>query len=200
MLRKFLVLCILFCLTAIYSMEKLDQKYLVTFGDSKAPVKVTKYFSFSCPQCMRIYNKEFKELRDKYYSEVQWVFHPYPKDMFTVQSMACFENLSEHQKRVLMEALCSLVEVSRGDVDVISWGRYLDEYMQNQGLDPIGLSDSNITASTEAFYSAYAFINQGDVIREVPTIEVNDRLYDAFPTREFMEAKIKENNGLRSGR
>jgi hypothetical protein len=192
MIKKMMVILLLLSFVQLNSMEKLDSRFCVSFGSSEAPIKVVQYFSFSCPQCMRTYQEDFKELRELYYGEVQWIFHPYPKDLLTIQSMACFEELNENQKRVLMEALCDLNFKTGGEVSIEHWGSFLDDYLSEEGREPFGLSEPSSITKTSAFHSAYQFVQQEDVIVEVPTVEVDGQLYDAFPNKEFLNKKLTE--------
>ena len=39
--------------------EKLLERYLVSYGNPNAPIKITEYFSFSCPHCLNLFSSGF---------------------------------------------------------------------------------------------------------------------------------------------
>lgn len=46
--------------------EKLNDKYLVSYGDPKAPMQIVEYFSFQCPHCLSLFRKDFKRIEEAF--------------------------------------------------------------------------------------------------------------------------------------
>ncbi len=90
-----------------FCLDKLDEKYLVTYGDAQASTQITQYFSLTCPHCLDLFKKDFKDLKNKYIDtkQIAWTFHPVPLDSLTVQAMECLSKLTPRQKSIFLEAL-----------------------------------------------------------------------------------------------
>ena len=74
---------------------------------SKAKIVVMEYFSFGCESCIRLFKEDFEYFRRKYIDtgHVQWIFHPHPVDLITIQGMACLAKLEK--KISFLEAVFS---------------------------------------------------------------------------------------------
>jgi len=199
MLKKALIILFLFS-SSVFSMEKIDSKYCIQYGNPKAPIQIIEYFSFTCPSCMKIINKDFEKIKEDYLSEdgdIFWIFHPYPQDIFTIQTMLTFENLNEFDKIVLMEALCKTIKDTR-KLPTESWTKHLNNYNKGLGLPVHDYNNMDYLSTTKAFRAAFNFLTQDGVIKEVPTVEVNGVIFDRMPTRDFIDNKIKELRSIRS--
>lgn len=170
--------------------EKIDEKYQVSFGDPAAPIKIIEYFSFSCPQCIRLYNKDFSQIKKQYIetNQIYWTFHPNPMDLPTIQAMACLEKLSSRQKQVFLEAMLSEAQGTTAHQLAV---------MMQKGLEILGsplpdLEKIDYLKQTTAFQSAFAFVSQEKPITEVPTVEINGQVQEELPDKAFIDRKFKE--------
>ena len=106
----------LFCFisSSAFGVEKLDDCYLVSYGNSDADVKVISYYSFSCPHCVALFREEFEGLKTQFLDndQISFTFHPVPADLLTVQAMVCLSHLSDVKKQIFLEALLAEVDLS----------------------------------------------------------------------------------------
>lgn len=171
------------CLSAF---EKLPPQYQITYGNQHAPIQAVEYFSLSCPKCLQSFKKDFPSLRKKYVNshDVYWVFHPSPADLLTLQAMVCLEKLSEEEKRVFLEVVVeNLEDPSEGCL-------IMQTAIKTLGKPLPQLAQLDYLKQTSAFTSAYQFLKQEDVIKELPTVEINGKVYDEFPNSKFLEKKF----------
>lgn len=173
-----------------FSLDKLDEKYLVVYGDSKAPTQVNQYFSMTCPHCLSLFKKDFKTLKEKYLDtrKASWSFHPVPLDSLTIQLMDCLSKLTSRQKVILLEALLDTLEIQDGPEVVL----FLMQEAMKTFQQPIPeLDDKNYIIKTQAFQDAYNFIKQEDRLDAVPAVEVNGVLHRReIPNEAFIEKQI----------
>ena len=62
-------------------------------------------------------------------------------------------------------------------------------------MEALGKSNSKLTdlaylKNTASFKSAYEYLKQKDIVKEIPTIEINGKLHDEFPNRKFLEKQF----------
>lgn len=167
------------------SFEKLPSAYTVSYGDQSAPIHMTEYFSFSCPKCLEFIRRDFPTIQSKYIDtgKVYWTFHPDPADILTLQAMICFELLDNLEKQNLIEKLA-------GEIRLRPFKKAC--FRMQEEMNAIGkpipiLHDLFFLEKTEAFNRAYAYLKQSDVPSELPTVEVNGRLYQEFPSVEWID-------------
>lgn len=187
MTKLFFSLCILLS-SICFSREMIDEKYQVRFGDPSAPVKITEYFSFSCPQCIRLFNKDFSLIKKQYIdtNKIYWTFHPNPMDVTTIQAMVCLEKLTARQKQIFLEAILSEAQGATAHQLAV---------MMQKGLEILGtplpeLEQIEYIKRTAAFSSAFAFVSQANPITEVPTVEINGLLQEEMPDKSFIDRKM----------
>lgn len=166
--------------------DKLPQQYQVTYGNPKASVHVVEYFSLSCLKCLETFRKDFKTMKENYIDsqKVYWVFHLHPADLLTLQSMICLEKLSPAEKRLFWEVVIETLEKPSQGCTIMQTA------MEALGYPISQLQDLSYIKTTEGFLSAYKYLKQTDVIRELPTLEINGKIYDEFPHRKFIEKQI----------
>lgn len=193
MTKTFFILCIMI-LNICQAHEKIHEKYQISFGDPSAPIKITEYFSFSCPQCIRLFNKDFSHIKKQYIEtgQIYWTFHPNPMDLTTIQAMVCLEKLAPRQKQIFLEAILSEAQGVTSHQLAI---------MMQKGLEILGnplpdLEKIEYLKQTDAFRSAFTFISQEKPVTEVPTVEINGKLQDELPDRAFIDRKFKEFKSL----
>lgn len=180
---------IIACSPAI-ALEKLSDKYLIGFGDPKAPLKVTEYFSFQCPHCIWIFQKDFDKIKRIFIEDerIYWVFHPVPRDLVTVQALHCLSQLNDTQKMIFLEAL---LDVADGDDPSIT-SQLMMKAMEVFDKPMPLLQEREFLEETEAFVDAFHFLKQKDQVDAVPTIEVNSQLYpEDVPDFEFIQKIVK---------
>lgn len=174
-----------------FGIEKLDQKYEISYGSSQAPIQITEYFSFSCPSCVALFKKDFKTIYEKYVEmgQIRWVFHPIPLDALTVQAMECLSHLSNKQKIIFLEAILDTVNVQE-DLNVTLV--LMQEAMKCLNHPLPELDEEAYITKTQAFQDAVQFVIQPETINKVPCLEVNGTLFRTeIPTLEFIEETLR---------
>lgn len=198
MKKKICIFLILLLTSSLFSSKVfLPEDYCVTYGKKEAPIKIIEYFSYLCPQCVRIFKEDFEILKKDYIDEglVYWIFHPDPSDLITIQGMICCSYLSERRKQIFLEKIFP---------ELLGIGRSIATEFMKKGLEVLAdldmktiskLNEESFIKETKAFKEAYQFLVQERFIHGVPTIEINGQLYDDFPTRKFIIKKIEEIRG-----
>jgi protein-disulfide isomerase len=171
----------------------LDPKYTINYGNPKAPIHIVEYFSFGCASCLRSFVEEFEGIRETYIDSgrVYWVMHPHPVDLITVQAMVYLEVLTNQQRRVFLEAV--LLEHARSP----EFG-LLKLMLAAMGVLKVRIpdvTDATTLQSTPAFKAAFSYQQAKPEFSGTPTISINGRLIDAFPTRSVIDALIHKEEG-----
>ena len=171
-----------------HSFEKLPPSYQIAYGDPNSPIEVVEYFSFSCPKCLKLVKADFETMKEVYIKtgKVRWVFHPDPADKLTHLGMICLAQLDDAQKRLFFETVSKHLDQSGSDVGCIVMQAAM-EYFQKP-LPDLGLA--TFWERSQEFQVAFAFLKQKDVITSIPTVEINGRLADEFPSRKFLEKQF----------
>ena len=187
---KFLLLALMtvYCFK-ISAFTHLSDVYTVTFGDSKAEVKVIEYFSFNCSHCLSIYREDFARIKEKYIDtgKAFWVFHPVPMDKLTVQAIDCLARLSPKDKQIFLEGILEII--SGDDSSVL----YFQKAMELFGKPHGDLRDKKYLLSTRAFKDAFDFIKQEDKVSALPSVSINGQLYlTEVPNFAFIAEKIEK--------
>jgi hypothetical protein len=192
-IKTSLVLLFLIISIPLFSFEKLNDKYLVSYGNSKAKTKALQYFSFMCPFCLELYQQEFETVKLKYIetNAIDYTFHPVPKDLLTVCAMDCLEKLNPVQKIAFLEVMLEEIDVE--DVD-FSIG-LMKQAMEILGVPVKRLNEKSYLQETKAFKDAFLFLSQEETISGVPTIELDGKLYpNDVPNLIFLEKILKGKN------
>ena len=188
-----LFVLVLFCsFSSLVSAEKLADKYLVSYGKEEARIKVVQYFSFMCPYCLELYRREFEKVKLQYIEQgtISYTFHPVPKDLLTVCAMLCLEKLNGVKRKAFLEVMLSEVDLDNIDYSIAMMKKAM-EVLES----PIPrLHEKDYLETTSAFKDAFAFVKgQGNSINNVPTSEINGRLFpEDIPDLEFLKKKIDE--------
>jgi len=166
--------------------NSLPDKYLIRYGNPKAKVTVTEYFSFGCSACIQMFKDDFDYFRKKYIEtgKVQWVFHPYPVDLVTVQGLACLECIEK--KKVFFEAI--FLE-KNNHTDMLG---LMENASNLLGARVPNLRCSRVLQSTDAFKNAYIFLQAKQDFSGLPTVRINGKVIDDMPSRQLIEKHIKE--------
>lgn len=173
--------------------EKLESKYTICYGNPKAPIHIVEYFSFGCAACLRTFAEEFEGIRESYINtgRVYWVMHPHPVDLITVQAMVCLEALTDQQRRVFLEAV--LLEHARSpEFGLLKLMTAAMDVLKVHIPDVI---DATVLQSTLAFKAAFTYQQAKPTFPGTPTIFINGRLIDAFPTRAVIDELIHTEEG-----
>jgi hypothetical protein len=192
-MKKWIAFLVALCLPMLgFSFEKLNEKYLTTFGDAQTSIHITQYFSMTCPHCLSLFKKDFKEIKTKYLDtkKASWTFHPVPLDSLTIQVMDCLSKLSSRQKVILLEALFDTLQVQDGSEVVL----FLMQEAMKTFRHPIPeLDEKEYITKTEAFWDAFAFIKQEDRLDAVPAVEINGIQYPReIPHQAFIEKQMEK--------
>lgn len=186
------LLSLLFILffSSSHCLEKLSEKYLVTFGSPDAPTKITLYFSLACPHCLSMYREDFQKIKAKYIEskQIAWNYHPVPMDFLTVQAMDCLEKLSDTEKRIFLESILDVMPIDDSILTVC----YMKKAMELFEKPIDELTKKEYLSNTQAFQDAFLFIKQKDRIQAVPTLEIDGELFfNEIPSLDFLDRKIK---------
>ncbi len=171
---------------SVLGVDKLPIQYQITYGEAAAPIKITEYFSFSCPKCLKSFLKDFKTIQDKYIEtkQVQWTFHLNPADLLTLQAMICLEKLSQQEKAIFFEVVIeNLDDLSQG-------AQLLQTTMEALGKPVNDLERIEEIKKQPLFLTAYNYLRQPGIVQELPTVEINGTIYDEYPHLKFIERKI----------
>lgn len=188
-MKELLFLLLSFLPLQIHCFEKLSSDYLITFGNSEAPVKIVQYFSFTCPHCLSIYRGDFKTIKSKYIetNQVMWIYHPVPMDFLTVQAMDCLEKLSDREKRIFLESILDVMPIDDARLTVC----YMQKAMELFEKPVKQLAKKEYLSNTKAFQEAFLFIKQPDKISAVPTLEINEKLFlNDVPDISFIDRQM----------
>jgi protein-disulfide isomerase len=186
-------LLIMGVVSSVNGSGRLDQKYTICYGNPKAPIHIVEYFSFGCAACLRTFAEEFESLRETYIDtgRVYWVMHPHPVDLITVQAMVCLEALTDQQRRVFLDAVVlehdrspefGLLKLMTAAMDVLK-------------VHIPDVTDAPVLQSTSAFKAAFAYQQAKPAFLGTPTIFINGRLINAFPTRNVIDELIQTEEG-----
>lgn len=181
-------LLIMGLVSSVNGSTRLDPKYTISYGTPKAPIHIVEYFSFGCASCLRTFAEEFEGIRSTYIDtgRVYWVMHPYPVDLITVQAMVCLEALTDQQRRVFLEAV--VLEYYRSPAFGLL--KLMTAAMDVLKVKFPDVTDATVLQSTSAFKAAFTYQQAKPTFSGTPTIFINGRLIDAFPTRNVIDAVI----------
>jgi len=167
--------------------EKLDQRYVVSYGDPNAAITVVEYFSFSCPYCSSLFNTDFPLIKRHFIDtgKAHWIFHPIPVDLLTLAAMACLEELPSDHKVILLEEMLPLTKYEQPQELARFMGRVMDLF----GVEVGDLSDLETLESCRAFEAAFFFLKGGGLeVQALPSLEIEGEIIvGEIPTFSFVE-------------
>lgn len=170
--------------------KKLGTSYCISYGNENAPIKIIEFFSFQCPYCIKLFKDEFETIKQKLIDtgKVNFVFHPVPQDLPTVQALICLEKLEEQEKRLFLEVLFE--EAVPSDPELMS---KLMMTAMDVFKKPIPqLDDHDFIQENKVFGEVYNFLKQEKILA-VPTVEINGRLYASdVPDYQFIKSFIED--------
>jgi hypothetical protein len=186
---KFILACLgSFGIYTGWAFEKLDQKYHISYGNPNANIKIVEYFSLSCAKCFDFFQTDFLPIKERYVDtgEVFWIFHPDPADLLTLQAMVCLESLPEKQRPIFFEAVLKHIQEKKLKAGCI----VMQAVMEILGHPLPHLPEMTFLETTNAFMEAFMFLKQKDVVKTIPMLEINGKLREEYPTKEFLEREI----------
>lgn len=189
MVKIGMMVALLFC-SVMDAFEKLPPSYQIAYGDTRAPVHVVEYFSFSCPKCLQFVNGAFADFKREYINtgKVYWAFHPDPADKQTLLAMICLKELDPEQKRRFLEEVAFRMNSSS-----IAMGLSAMQAVMESFRKPLpDLGKPSFWQNSEAFLRAFDFLVQEGVVSSVPTVEIDGEILDAFPSKQFLESQVKQ--------
>jgi hypothetical protein len=197
MTRNLLAMIFLLCSTQAISLEKLPSEYLIKYGDSEASTEVIEYFSLSCKDCLRCFVEDFKSIQKEFIDtkKVSWAFHPNPADLLTLQAMVCLERLEEKEKILFLETVIEILyeqELSGIKEDNPDPLLVMKLTMQALGKPILNLDELDQIKATKAYSSARFYLKQPDFVRDIPTVEINGKIYDEFPNKKFLKNRLEK--------
>ncbi|MCB1073022.1 MAG: thioredoxin domain-containing protein [Simkania sp.] len=172
------------------SHTKLGEQYCITYGNPRAKIQLVEYFSLSCPLCLKLLKQDFPKLKEKYIcsGDVFWVLHPDPADILTLQMMACLVKLSDREKQVFFEGILSLLS-KKSSKKIVYW---MQTILAEWGRAIPELQELSFLEKTETFQDAYKYVQQTNAPKEVPTIEINGEVQEAFPSYTFIDQMLSK--------
>jgi hypothetical protein len=172
----------------VWSFEKLDPKYQVQYGNPDSGIQIVEYFSLSCPKCFDFFEEDFPFIRKQYLDTgaISWSFHPDPADLLTLQAMVCLEHLPIEDKRLFLEATLKHLK----ERDFKHGCLIMQAAMEILGHPLPNLGEMGFLETTSAFQEAFLFLKQKDTIKAIPLVEINGKLREEYPTKEFLEKEI----------
>lgn len=117
--------------------------------------------------------------------------HPHPVDLITVQAMACLEALTDQQRRVFLEAV--VLEHDRSSEFGLL--KLMTAAMDVLKVHIPDVTDATVLQTTSAFKAAFTYQQATPAFSGTPTIFINGRLIDAFPTRNVIDELIHTEEG-----
>ena len=165
---------------------QLPDSYQIRYGNPKAKIVVMEYFSFGCESCIRLFKEDFEYFRRKYIDtgHVQWIFHPHPVDLITIQGMACLAKLEK--KDIFLEAVFLEMNPKTNMLDLLEGAVLI------LGAPLPNLRCSKSLQATQAFKDAYIYLQTKQSFDGVPTIVINGKILEEFPDRQVVETHLKE--------
>ena len=175
--------------TLCFSVDKIDPRYLVTYGSADADLKITEYISFSCPHCCDFIKNEFAYFKELYIKtkKVQWTFHVDPADKLTFQAMLCLGELSPIQKQVFLESMASLLN----DETINFAPKLMQQILGYYEIKLDQIDDFNFLKKTDAYEQAVKFLKQ-DLKFICPKVEVNGKILKGYPDKNYLKTKLNQ--------
>lgn len=188
MRRMLFIVAIIIC-QSLNALNKLPEKYIISYGNPDAKIKVVEYFSFICPHCVDLFRKDFKNIKKEYIDcqKIYWEFHPVPQDLTTVQAMVCLGDLSSKEKKIFLEAILEEIEIDEPDVSSAMMQKAMEVFEK-----PLGdLKEKSYLSSTNAYQDAFNFLKQDDQINAIPALEINGDFFPHdIPEEDFIRKKF----------
>ncbi len=100
----------------LFVMPDTYKKYTLSFGDPNAPIKIHKFFSFSCSSCLMFHKHHFPVIFDQFIKtgKAYWTLVPYVMDVDTLYVMAtvstCPDDVKLHAYETILDSALNWTE------------------------------------------------------------------------------------------
>lgn len=180
-----------FIFSNLYALEKMDECFLVHYGNSHAPLKVTEYMSFSCPHCVKVF-QDFPKIKKEFIDTglLYFTFHPIPKDLTTVRALHCIEMLTDKEKTIFLEALFEYLEEQPEDAQKLC--QVMQDFMTCFSKNKLPLDDLAYLKQTPLMEKAFLFLSQENQVKALPTVEINGVFFPSeIPNYAFFAEAVQ---------
>lgn len=166
-------------LKKLFVMPDTYKKYTLSFGDPDAPIKIHKFFSFSCASCLMFHKHHFPVILDQFIKsgKVNWTLVPYVMDVDTLYVMAtlstCPDDVKLHAYETLMDNALNWTDEDNKEKIIQSLKEcgISDEVIQNT------LSEPNYEAVLRDSFDFQEYIQ----IDGTPTLFINGEEIPGIP-------------------
>jgi hypothetical protein len=175
----------------IMAVEKMDERFLIQYGDIKAPLKVVEYISFSCPHFIKLF-REFPKIKEDFIDKgiIYFTFHPVPKDLTTIRALHCFEMLTEREKQVFLEGLIEYLDQNPMENEE-NLCQVMQDFLTCLKKEKLKLDDFDYLKKTSLMEKAYLFVTQKEQVNALPTVEMNGLLFlNDLPNYDFFSEAV----------
>lgn len=155
------------------------KKYTFSFGDPNAPIKIHKFFSFSCASCLKFHQLHFPTIQQQFINsgKVQWILVPYVMDVDTLYVMAtlsaCPDDVKLHAVEKIMDSALSWTDDDNKEQII----RALKACDVSDELIQTALSDANYEIVLRDSFDFQEYI----VIDGTPTLFMNGHEIPGIP-------------------
>ncbi len=179
---------LLMTISSLSAFDMLPDRYQVTYGSKQAPIEIVQYYSLSCPHCVALFRDDFPDIKKEYIDtgKICYTFHPVPMDLTTVQLLACFDELSEKNKQMLLGVILEELDVE----NPVLTTTLLKHAMAIFKKPLANLDNDDFIKNSKAFHAAAEFIVQDDKPTTIPSIQVGDKRVDRSPDYIFLSLML----------
>ena len=175
------------------AMEKLPDSYVVRFGLAESPNTVVEYISVGCPTCHRLFKEDYQDVVEKILipKKASWIFHLVPDDLLSCQLALCLNALEgkELDKRNLFgEVMRRCGPDYASNVRIAQ--KLMKQALQEHGIDTKFIDDLETLKGDKRIKTIFAYLSQEDAIRDVPTVEINGKVYEEIPSYRFVKGRL----------
>jgi hypothetical protein len=180
-----------FCLLgSLQALELMDEEFLVHYGKPQAPLKITEYFSFSCPHCLTVF-KDFSKIKKEFIDKelIYLTFQPVPKDLTTIRALHCLVLLNPKEKQIFLEGLFEYLLENEENTDQICV--VMQDFLTCFNKQTLAIDDTNYLKQSPIMQKAFTFVKQKDQVKALPTVEINGFLFAAeVPNYSFFAEAV----------
>lgn len=163
----------------LFVMTDTYKKYTLSFGDPNAPIKIHKFFSFSCASCLMFHKHHFPVILDQFIKtgKVYWTLVPYVMDVDTLYVMAtvsaCPDDVKLHAYEMIMDNALNWTDDDNKDqiIQALKACGISDEVIQN------ALSETNYEIVLRDSFDFQDYIQ----IDGTPTLFINGEEIPGVP-------------------
>lgn len=164
------------------------KKYTLSFGNPNAPIKIHKFFSFSCVSCLMFHKNHFPLILNEFINEgkVYWTLVPYVMDVDTLYVMAATTSCSEKIKRRVFDCILEKALVWTDDDNKESVVKTLSECGVTEEEIQSHLSEANYENVLRESFDFQEYIT----IDGTPTLFINGIEVPGVPSGKKLSEMI----------